>query len=84
MRGATQIAARLRAQRSDVLLWRQLTTIAVNAPISTAHGFLRQPSDRQEIHSLMQQLRFGPITQRRIVSTLADTDPATTDVTRTD
>ncbi len=34
LRGAAQMAARLREQREHALLWRQLTTIALDAPLA--------------------------------------------------
>lgn len=67
LRGAAQLAARLRAQREDVLLYRQLSTIAVTAPLSGAEAlFARTAADRQGLGALCERLRFGPLTRRRL------------------
>ena len=65
LRGAAGIAARLRATREEVLLWRRLTTIALDAPLPCAE-FTRMPADAQRLGGLCDRLRFGPMTRRRL------------------
>ena len=82
LRGAAQMAARLREQREHALLWRQLTTIACDAPLGEHEpGFARAPADAGMLDGLCEALRFGPMTRRRLqqaAGTLAvpDTDGA--------
>lgn len=82
LRGAAQMAARLREQREHALLWRQLTTIARDAPLGEHEpGFARAPADAGMLDGLCEALRFGPMTRRRLqqaAGTLAvpDTDGA--------
>jgi len=65
LRGATGIAARLRDTREQVLLWRRLTTIALDAPL--AHDdFGRRRGDAAGLATLCDALRFGPMTRRRL------------------
>ena len=67
LRGAVQMAVRLREQREHALLWRQLTTIALDAPLDLpAHGFARGPADADMLAALCEALRFGPLTRRRL------------------
>lgn len=65
LRGAAQMAVRLREQREHALLWRQLTTIALDAPLDGA-GFGRASADPQMLQGLCDALRFGPLTRRRL------------------
>lgn len=68
LRGAAQMAVRLREQREHALLWRQLTTIALDAPLHTAApGFARGVADADMLHGLCEALRFGPLTRRRLL-----------------
>ncbi|MFC6840028.1 5'-3' exonuclease [Xanthomonas theicola] len=68
LRGAAQMAARLREQRAHALLWRQLATIALDAPLhSAAPGFARGLADADMLHGLCETLRFGPLTRRRLL-----------------
>lgn len=82
LRGAAQMAVRLREQREHALLWRQLTTIARDAPLGEHEpGFARAPADAGMLDGLCEALRFGPMTRRRLqqaAGTLAvpDTDGA--------
>lgn len=76
LRGAAQMAVRLREQREHALLWRQLTTIALDAPLDgTVSGLLRDEVDPQLLDGLCSTLRFGPLTRRRLfaVAGLGDT-----------
>jgi 5'-3' exonuclease len=65
LRGASGIAARLRAAREEVLLWRRLTTIALDAPLPGT-GFARTDCQRESLGALCEALRFGPLTRRRL------------------
>ncbi|WP_240126442.1 5'-3' exonuclease [Thermomonas alba] len=67
LRGAAQLAARLREQRPQALLWRQLTTIALDAPLP-AHDFPRQGGDPAELDALADWVGFGPLTRRRLAA----------------
>lgn len=64
LRGAATIAARLREQRPQALLFRQLTTVACDAPIRPA--LQRGPADGQMLDGLCSTLRIGPLTRRRL------------------
>ncbi|MBN8715470.1 5'-3' exonuclease [Thermomonas sp.] len=67
LRGAAQLAARLREQRPQALLWRQLTTVALDAPLP-AHDFTRQGGDPAELDALADWVGFGPLTRRRLAA----------------
>ncbi|WP_241093621.1 5'-3' exonuclease H3TH domain-containing protein [Xanthomonas sp.] len=68
LRGAAQMALRLREQREHALLWRQLTTIALDAPLHSAPaGFARGSADADMLGGLCEALRFGPLTRRRLL-----------------
>jgi DNA polymerase I len=65
-RGAAQAAAKLRDHRDNALLFRQLTTIACDAPLDGAHPrFARQTAGPDALGALCDTLRFGPMTRRR-------------------
>ncbi|HVJ36528.1 MAG TPA: 5'-3' exonuclease H3TH domain-containing protein [Stenotrophomonas sp.] len=67
LRGAAQMAVRLREQREHALLWRQLTTVALDAPLGLpASGFGRANGDADMLAGLCEALRFGPMTRRRL------------------
>lgn len=67
LRGAAQIATRLRQQRDQALLWRQLSTIALDAPLDGADTtFTRGKADPGMLAGLCDSLRFGPLTRRRL------------------
>lgn len=65
VRGAAQVAAKLRANRDLALLCRQLTTIAIDAPLP-AQAYTRGHADAAALVGLCEQLRFGPLTRRRL------------------
>ncbi|MUV13894.1 5'-3' exonuclease [Noviluteimonas gilva] len=65
IRGAAQVAMKLRANKEQALLWRQLTTIALDAPLSQ-DGFHRGKPDSAALIGLCESLRFGPLTRRRL------------------
>ena len=70
LRGAPQMALRLREQQHHALLWRQLATIALDAPLDCAEAdFLRVDADVGMLDALIQSLRFGPMTRRRMLAT---------------
>lgn len=67
LRGAASAAAKLRAHREQALLCRQLSTIALDAPLDDATGhFVRSSSDAGGLGALCDRLRFGPMTRRRL------------------
>ena len=67
LRGAAQVAVRLREQREHALLWRQLTTIACDAPLAYAGPAAdRAEADPEMLDALAATLRFGPMTRRRL------------------
>jgi DNA polymerase-1 len=65
VRGAAGIAARLREHREQALLWRRLTTVALDAPLQDGH-FARGAPDATMLATLCQAMRFGPMTRRRL------------------
>ena len=65
LRGAAGMATRLREQREHALLWRQLTTIALDAPLPDG-GFARGRGDGEELASLADWMGFGPLTRKRL------------------
>jgi 5'-3' exonuclease len=69
MRGSAQHAQRLRDHRDVALLSRQLATIDVNAPLPPDLGDgARRAPDAAALESLCEDLRFGPMTRRRLTS----------------
>ncbi|MGO1002139.1 5'-3' exonuclease [Lysobacter sp. CA196] len=67
VRGAASAAARLREHRAQALLCRQLTTIAIDAPLGDSSGhFVRGQADASGLLELCDRLRFGPMTRRRL------------------
>ncbi|MFD0739932.1 5'-3' exonuclease H3TH domain-containing protein [Lysobacter koreensis] len=67
LRGAASAAAKLRAHREQALLCRQLSTIALDAPLDGAAGhFVRGNADAGELRALCDVMRFGPMTRRRL------------------
>ncbi|MCC8364060.1 exodeoxyribonuclease IX [Lysobacter sp. A6] len=68
VRGAAQTAAKIKQHREQALLWRQLTTIALDAPLSMRE-FHRGHADATALVGLCDHLRFGPLTRRRLQET---------------
>ena len=66
MRGAASVAAKLRTHREQALLYRRLTTIACDAPLSHDADFARGAPDGAGLLALCEALRFGPMTRRRL------------------
>ena len=57
----------LREQRDLALLWRQLATISLDAPIdSIGPDHQRSSPDPDMLNALSDALRFGPMTRRRL------------------
>ncbi len=67
LRGAAGVALRLREQREHALLWRQLTTIALEAPLPEG-DFARGNGDDGELVALADWIGFGPLTRRRLAT----------------
>ena len=65
LRGAAGMATRLREQREHALLWRQLTTIALDAPLPEG-DFAHRRGDDEELTALADWLGFGPLTRKRL------------------
>jgi len=79
LRGAAQMAVRLREQREHALLWRTLTTIALDAPLDgTVPGLRRAAADGELLEGLCTTLRFGPLTRRRLFAAAGLGDGAAT------
>lgn len=67
LRGAARMAATLREQRDAALLWRRLSTIALDAPLPSPHrAFARGDADLQHLGILSEEIRFGPLLRRRL------------------
>lgn len=66
-RGAAQAGAKLRLHREQALLCRQLSTVALDAPLGAAEPpFVRRKTDAAMLLSLCEAMRFGPLTRRRL------------------
>lgn len=69
LRGARQAAAKIEAHREQALLCRQLATIVRDAPLSADAGQgARRGMDQSALDALLDRLRFGPLTRRRIAA----------------
>ena len=69
MRGSAAHASRLLAHRDIALLSRRLATIACDAPLPPDFGCgERGRVDDAALDALLEQLRFGPLTRRRLQS----------------
>lgn len=67
LRGAAATARRLHEQREHALLWRQLTLIALDAPLGPhAAPFARGHADAEALEGFAKRVRFGPLTRRRL------------------
>ncbi|HEX2595792.1 MAG TPA: 5'-3' exonuclease H3TH domain-containing protein [Luteimonas sp.] len=65
-RGAAQAAAKLRLHREQALLCRQLSRIALDAPLDGARDFTRAAVDAATLFALCDSVGFGPLTRRRL------------------
>lgn len=69
LRGAATVAARLREHREQVLLYRQLSTIACDAVLTDATPpFERGAADHGTLRAFADAVGFGPLTRRRLES----------------
>lgn len=69
MRGAKSVAAKLHEHAHLARLYRQLTVIALDAPLGdTSHHFVRHSPDAEALSELAYQLKLGPITRRRLAN----------------
>ncbi len=69
LRGSAAHAARLQEHRELALLSRRLATIACDAPLPEDFGHgQRAPADTVALEALVERLRFGPMTRRRLQS----------------
>ncbi len=67
LRGAAACAVRLREHRELALLCRQLATIACDVVLDDAGDhFPRRSAEPDRLHALCEQVRFGPMTRRRL------------------
>ncbi|MGH8029734.1 MAG: 5'-3' exonuclease [Arenimonas sp.] len=72
LRGSAQHAQRLGEHREIALLSRQLATIACDAPLPEDFACARRrPADRAVMDSLVEHLRFGPLTRKRVQAAMA-------------
>lgn len=65
-RGAAQAAAKLRANREQAMLCRQLSTIACDAPLHDVRDYTRGAVDARTLLALCDSVGFGPLTRRRL------------------
>ena len=72
LRGSAQHAERLKTNRDIALLSRQLATIVCDAPLpDDFNAGQRRPADPAALTALCEQLRFGPMTRRRLLEASA-------------
>jgi DNA polymerase-1 len=71
IRGAASCAAKLREHADSARLYRQLTRIALDAPVAEkAEALLRRRSEAAMMDELCERLRFGPLTRTRLKALL--------------
>lgn len=67
IRGAASCAVKLKEHRDAALLYRRLTRIALDAPVSPEADALRRlRGDAEAMDALSERLRFGPLTRTRL------------------
>jgi 5'-3' exonuclease len=66
LRGAAGIAGKLREQQAMARLCRQLTGIALDAPVPAPDAFELAAPDLPRMDELLDRLKFGPLTRRRV------------------
>jgi 5'-3' exonuclease len=77
LRGSAAHAARLKEHRELALLSRRLATIACDAPLpGDFDDGARKPVDSAALDALVEQLRFGPLTRRRLLAACGAPEPA--------
>jgi 5'-3' exonuclease len=73
LRGAAAHAKRLDQHRDMALLCRQLATIAIDAPLAQDVGDAKRAApQRALLEDLLQRLRAGPMTRRRVFALCGD------------
>ncbi|RAO77305.1 5'-3' exonuclease [Dyella jiangningensis] len=71
IRGAASCAAKLREHADSARLYRQLTRIALDAPVAEqVEAMQRQRRDAAMMDELSERLRFGPLTRTRLKALL--------------
>ena len=65
-RGAAQAAVKLRLHREQAMLCRQLSRIALDAPLDGAGDCTRAAADGATLLALCDSVGFGPLTRRRL------------------
>jgi 5'-3' exonuclease len=77
LRGSAAHGARLQEHRELALLSRRLATIACDAPLpEDFNDGARKPVDGAALDALVEQLRFGPLTRRRLLAACGAVAPA--------
>lgn len=66
IRGAATCAAKLREHGESARLYRRLTRIALDAPITDSIDALVRRRSTDQLESLCEQLRLGPLTRNRL------------------
>jgi DNA polymerase I len=66
LRGAASCAAKLKQHGESARLYRRLTRIALDAPVSSTADALQRLRGVAELEALCEQLRFGPLTRSRL------------------
>jgi len=71
IRGAASCAAKLREHADSARLYRQLTRIALDAPVAEqAEALQRRRGEAAMMDELCERLRFGPLTRTRLKALL--------------
>lgn len=67
LRGAASMASKLRLHRAQAMLSRELTRIAIDeARVPSIESIAARPPDRGALEALLERLKFGPLTRRRV------------------
>ena len=67
LRGAAAVATKLKHYRAQALLSRELTRIAIDeARTPTVEALATRAPDRGALEALLERLKFGPLTRRRV------------------
>jgi DNA polymerase-1 len=66
IRGAASCAAKLKQHGESAKLYRRLTRIALDAPVSDTADTLQRLRGVAELEALCERLRFGPLTRSRL------------------
>jgi DNA polymerase I len=65
-RGAASCAAKLKEHGESARLYRRLTRIALDAPVTDTADALQRLRGVAELEALCERLRFGPLTRNRL------------------